>query len=121
LLSRSKSAVAITLGALVLAGVLVSLFVSGLRDEVVVLGLVLPALVGTQVGWLTRASVPTWIFVVLAIGGVALVLLGLTQYDEHGDSGPLFIPLVGLGAAALPTASLVGGIAAGATLRRARD
>jgi len=117
----ARSAVAVALGVLILAGVLVSLFVGGLRDEVVVLGLVLPAAVGTQVGWLTRASLPTWIFVVLAVAGVALVLGGLSQYDEHGDSGPLFIPLVGLGAAALPTAALVGGIAAGATLRRARE
>jgi hypothetical protein len=49
------------------------------------------------------------------------VLVGFTQYDDDGDSGPLFWMLLGLGALALPAAALVGGVAAGATLRRDRD
>ena len=64
---------------------------------------------------------PTWLFVALAVAGIALVLVGFTQYDDDGDSGPLFWALLALGAVALPAAALVGGIAAGATLRRDRD
>ena len=114
-----KSAVA--LGALILVGLLVSSLVGGLRDEVIVLGVLMPAAIGTQIGWSTRVSVPTWVFIVLAAGGIALVLAGFSQYDDDGDSGPLFIPLVALGAVALPAAALVGGMAAGASVRRARD
>jgi hypothetical protein len=112
---------ALALSALIVVGLLVSSLVGGLRDEVIVLGLLLPAAIGTQIGWSTRVSVPTWVFIALAVGGIALVLAGFSQYDDDGDSGPLFVPLVGLGAAALPAAAFVGGIAAGATLRRARD
>jgi hypothetical protein len=78
---------ALALGALILVGLLVSSVVGGLRDEVIVLGLLLPAAIGAQIGWSTRVSVPTWVFIALAVGGIALV----------------------------------GGIAAGATMRRARD
>ena len=112
---------AVALGALIVVGLLVSSLVGGLRDEVVVLGVLLPAAIGTQIGWSTRVSVPTWVFIALAAAGIALVLAGFSQYDDQGDSGPLFIPLVGLGAVALPAAALVGGMAAGASLRRARD
>jgi hypothetical protein len=104
-----------------LVGLLLSLLIGGLRDELLILGLVAPAAVGFQIGWLTRARVPTWLFVALAVGGIVLVLVGFSQYEDDGDSGPLFEPLVGVGVAALPAAALVGGIAAGASGRRARD
>jgi hypothetical protein len=116
-----RPAVPVALGVLILVGLFLSLLIGGLRDELVILGVLGPAAVGVQIGWFTRASVPTWVFIVLAVGGTALVLAGFSQYDDDGDSGPLFWPLVGIGVAALPAAALVGGIAAGASWRRARD
>ena len=116
-----KVAVPFALAVLIALGVLVSLFVGGVRDEIVVLGLLAPAAIGGQVGWYTRARVPTWLFVTLALAGIALVLVGFTQHDDDGDSGPLFWVLLTLGAVALPAAALVGGIAAGSTLRQDRD
>jgi hypothetical protein len=106
---------------LIVVGLFMSLLIGGLRDELVILGLVGPAAVGAQIGWSTRASVPTWLFIALAVGGIVLVLLGFSQYDDDGDSGPLFVPLVALGAAALPATALVAGIAAGASWRRTRE
>lgn len=116
-----KAAVPFALAVLVGLGVLLSLLIGGVRDEIVVLGLLAPAAIGAQVGWYTRARVPTWLFVALAVAGIALILIGFTQYDDDGDSGPLFWVLLPLGAVALPAAALVGGLAAGATLRRERD
>lgn len=116
-----KAAVPFALAVLVGLGVLLSLLIGGVRDEIVVLGLLAPAAIGAQVGWYTRARVPTWLFVALAVAGIALILVGFTQYDDDGDSGPLFWVLLPLGAVALPAAALVGGLAAGATLRRERD
>lgn len=116
-----KVAVPFALAVLTVLGVLVSLLIGGVRDEIVVLGLVAPAAIGAQVGWSTRARVPTWLFVALAAAGIALVLVGVTQYDDDGDSGALFWVLLSGGAIALPAAALVGGIAAGSTLRRDRD
>ena len=116
-----KVAVPFALAVLIALGVMVPLLIGGLRDEIVILGLLAPAAIGAQVGWSTRARVPTWLFVTLAIAGIVLVLVGFTQYDDDGDSGPLFWMLLGLGALALPAAALVGGVAAGATLRRDRD
>lgn len=116
-----KVAVPFTLAVLIALGVLVPLLIGGVRDEIVVLGLVAPAAIGAQVGWSTRARVPTWLFVALGAGGIALVLVGFTQYNDDGDSGPLFWVLLTMGAVALPAAALVGGIAAGSTLRRDRD
>jgi hypothetical protein len=116
-----KVAVPFALAILIALGVMVPLLIGGLRDEIVVLGLLGPAAIGAQVGWSTRARVPTWLFVALAVAGIALVLVGFTRYDDEGDSGPLFWALLALGAIALPAAALVGGIAAGATLRRDRD
>jgi hypothetical protein len=116
-----RPALPILFGGLILVGLLVTLFLGGLRDELVVLGVLGPAAVGVQIGWFTRASVPTWVLLALAAGGIALVLAGFSQYDDDGDSGPLFAPLVGIGVVALPVAALIGGIAAGASWRRARD
>ena len=116
-----KTAVPFALGVLIILGVLVSLLIGGVRDEIVVLGLLAPAAIGAQVGWYTRARVPTWLFVALAVAGIALILVGFTQYDDEGDSGPLFWVLLPLGAIALPAAALVGGLAAGSMLRRERD
>jgi hypothetical protein len=116
-----KVAVPFALAVLIALGVMVPLLIGGLRDEIVILGLVGPAAIGAQVGWSTRARVPTWLFVTLAVAGIVLVLVGFTQYDDDGDSGPLFWALLALGAVALPAAALVGGIAAGATVRRERD
>jgi hypothetical protein len=116
-----KVAVPFALAVLITLGVLIPLLIGGVRDEIVVLGLVAPAAIGAQVGWYTRARVPTWLFVALSVAGIALVLAGFTQYDDDGDSGPLFWVLLTLGAVALPAAALVGGIAAGSTLRRDRD
>jgi hypothetical protein len=116
-----RPAVPVALGVLILVGLFISLLIGGLRDELVILGLLGPAAVGVQIGWSTRASVPTWLFVALAVGGIGLVLAGFSQYNDDGDSGPLFVPLVALGAAALPATALVAGIAAGASWRRARD
>ena len=119
--ARVRPAVPVALGALILVGLFTSLLIGGLRDELVILGLLGPAAVGVQIGWSTRASVPTWLFIALAVGGIGLVLAGFSQYNDDGDSGPLFVPLVALGAAALPATALVAGIAAGASWRRARD
>jgi len=116
-----KDAVPFALAALVALGVLLSLLIGGVRDEIVVLGLLAPAAIGAQVGWYTRARVPTWLFVALAVAGIALILVGFTQYDDDGDSGPLFWVLLPLGGIALPAAALVGGLAAGSMLRRERD
>jgi hypothetical protein len=116
-----RPAVPILIGALILVGLFVTLLLGGIRDELVILGLIGPVAVGLQIGWSTRARVPTWLFIALAVGGIALVLAGLTQYDDDGDSGPLFVPLLVVGIAALPAAALVGGIAVGASWRRARD
>lgn len=116
-----KGAVPLALGILIALGVLVPLLIGGVRDEILVLGLLAPAAIGAQVGWSTRARVPTWLFVVLAVAGIALILVGFTQYDDDGDSGPLFWALLPLGAIALPAAALVAGLAAGSTLRRDRD
>lgn len=116
-----KVAVPFTLAVLIALGVLVPLMIGGVRDEIVVLGLLAPAAIGAQVGWSTRVRVPTWLFVTLAVAGIALVLVGLTQYNDDGDSGPLFWVILTLGAVALPAAALVGGIAAGSTLRRDHD
>jgi peptidoglycan/LPS O-acetylase OafA/YrhL len=116
-----RPAVPIVIGGLLLVGLFVTLLLGGVRDELVILGLIGPAAIGLQVGWSTRASVPTWLFIALGVGGIALVLLGFSQYNDDGDSGPLFVPLVVVGVAALPAAALVGGIAAGASWRRARD
>jgi hypothetical protein len=116
-----KSAVPFALGVLIALGVLVPLFVGGVRDEIVVLGLLGPAAIGGQIGWFTRARVPTWLFVALAVAGIALVLAGSSQYNDDSDSGPLFWVLVSIGAVTLPAAALVAGIAAGASLRRGHD
>ena len=116
-----RPTVAILIGALILVGLFATLLFGGIRDELLILGLIGPAAVGLQIGWSTRARVPTWLFVALAVGGTALVLAGLTQYDDDGDSGPLFVPLLVIGIAALPAAALVGGSAVGASWRRTRD
>ena len=116
-----RVAVPFALAVLIALGVLLSLLIGGVRDEILVLGLLVPAAIGAQVGWSTRARVPTWLFVGLAALGIALVLVGFTQYSDDGDSGPLFWVLLGLGAIALPAAALVGGVAAGSTLRQDRD
>ena len=116
-----KVAVPFALAVLIALGVLVPLAIGGVRDEILILGLLGPAAIGAQVGWSTRARVPTWLFVALAFAGIALVLVGFSRYDDDGDSGPFFWVLLTLGAIALPAAALVGGIAAGATLRRDRD
>jgi hypothetical protein len=121
IIPRVKVAVPFGLAVLIALGVLVPLLIGGVRDEIVVLGLLAPAAIGAQVGWSTRAHVPTWLFVALAVAGIALVLVGFTRYDGDGDSGPLFWVLLTLGAIALPAAALVGGIAAGSSLRRERD
>jgi peptidoglycan/LPS O-acetylase OafA/YrhL len=117
-----RPAVPAALGVLILVALLVTAFIGGLRDEIVVLGLLGPAAVGMQIGWFTRANVPTWVFVALAVVGIALVLAGFSQYDDdEGESGALLVPFVGVGIAALVAAALVGGIAAGASWRRTRD
>jgi peptidoglycan/LPS O-acetylase OafA/YrhL len=116
-----RPAVPVALGALIVVALFVTFFIGGLRDEIVVLGLLGPAAVGMQIGWFTRANVPTWVFVALAVGGIALVLAGFSQYEDEGESGELLVPFVGVGIAALVAAALVGGIAAGASWRRARD
>ena len=117
-----RPVVLVALGALIVVALFVTFFIGGLRDEIVVLGLLGPAAVGMQIGWFTRANVPTWVFVALAVGGIPRVLAGFSQYDDDdGESGPLLAPFVGVGIAALVAAALVGGIAAGASWRRARD
>jgi hypothetical protein len=103
-----------------LAGLLLSVLIDGVQDELLILGLLGPAAVGAQIGWFTRTTVPTSLLWASAAGDRLLVIAGFSLYSDARTSAPLFWPLVGVGLAALPATALIGGIAAGASWRRTR-
>jgi hypothetical protein len=111
----------IAVGALVLALLWIFVGQIGVGGEVVALALVGGAAVGAQVGWMTRASAPTWVAPVIGIGGIGFLLVGFTQYNDDGPSGALFGPFLFVGLLAIPAAALVAGMSVGSRLRRERD
>jgi peptidoglycan/LPS O-acetylase OafA/YrhL len=93
----------------------------GWGGELVGLALVVAAAPGVQIGLRTRARVPTWVAPVLAAGGIAFLLVALSQYNDDGPSGRLFGWLFYIGLSAIPATALAAGMSVGSHLRRRRD
>lgn len=112
---------AIVVTALVLALAWVTFGGAFFGPNAFVLALVTSAAVGGLVGWMTEARLPRWIAPALGVSGMVLVLMGFSQYNDDGPSGPLFGPLALAGVAALPMAALLAGLSAGSDLRRTQE
>lgn len=91
----------------------VPFFVPNAALVLVVLAL---ATAGSLIGWMTKVAVPVWLLIALPSIAVACNVLGWGQYNDDGDSGPLF-NLVVLVPGLLAAAALIAGIAAGAGWR----
>ncbi len=83
--------------------------------------LLVGAAAGGVLGWLAAPHVPIWVPVALAAGGAGAVVLGLSDYNDDGPSGPLFEPMLFLGARVIPVllistiaVAVVGGLRLGA-------
>jgi hypothetical protein len=84
--------------------------------------LIIGAAVGAVVGWLVAPRVPIWIPVALAAAGVGAVALGFSDYNDDGPSGPLFEPMVFVGARVVPVLVVsTAGVAVVARLRHGTD
>jgi hypothetical protein len=111
----------IAIGVLVPALLWIFIDQSGVGGEVVALVLVGGGAVGAQLGWMTRASAPSWLAPVLAGGGIGVIGLAFTQYNDDGPSGNLFGPFLFVGLLAIPAAAAAAGVSVGSRLRRERD
>jgi hypothetical protein len=68
------------------------------------------AAVGCIIGWLIGTRLPPWLPVAIAVIGVVAMIVGFSQYNDDGESGPLFEPLLVVGTRIIP--ALLAGYAA---------
>jgi hypothetical protein len=66
--------------------------------------------VGGIIGWLVGPRLPLWLPVTIAVISVVAMIVGFSQYNDDGPSGPLFEPLLVLGTRIIP--ALLAGMAA---------
>jgi hypothetical protein len=75
---------------------------------------------GFAVGWQVGATISPAVPTAAVVIGTALILVGLTEYRDDGDSGPLVL-LIPLGLLGMPIAvTALAGLALGGRLRRTR-
>jgi hypothetical protein len=107
-----------------LAAVLAVLWFLGAQAVVPPAGslLIIVAAVGAVVGWLVAPRVPIWIALALPAAGVGALALGFSDYNDDGPSGPLFEPMVFIGARVVPVLVVfTGAVAVAGRLRHGAD
>jgi hypothetical protein len=77
------------------------------------------AAIGVLVGWLAAPRVPVWLPVVPIGLAIVAFVIGMSQYNDDGQSGPLFEPMLIFAGRVAPAAlALIAGAAVVGTLRR---
>jgi hypothetical protein len=102
------------------ATVVLYLWLPGARVGALALYVLAPLVVGAQIGWVTGIRTRIGALVGLPLVAIACFLVGWSQYNDDGDSGPLVV-LVGVAIPFFVASALAAGLALGANRRRVSE